>query len=150
MIQGLFETHLAVTSLEKAIDFYENTLGLQKCHVDTTRRIAFFWIGKPQEAMLGLWENASGIFDRRHFSFRCNADTLLKNWRAYFRERDLQPYNFLENEEGPLVFAWMPAVAIYFKDPDGNELEFISILEGSPRPELGIISYAEWKRVSGT
>jgi lactoylglutathione lyase len=43
-----------------------------------------------------------------------------------------------------MVFAWMPAVAIYFNDPDGHSLEFIAILPGKPRPELGVISFDEW------
>jgi lactoylglutathione lyase len=41
-------------------------------------------------------------------------------------------------------FAWMPALAIYFNDPDGHVLEFIAILEGEARPNLGVISYEDW------
>ena len=48
--------------------------------------------------------------------------------------------------ETPMVFSWMPALAIYFDDPDGHCLEFISILEGQPKPELGIITFDEWER----
>jgi len=44
----------------------------------------------------------------------------------------------------PMVFAWMPAVSIYFNDPDGNSLEFISMLDGEGKPELGVLSYADW------
>lgn len=43
-----------------------------------------------------------------------------------------------------MVFAWMPALAIYFKDPDGHDLEFIAILEGEGKPELGVINYEKW------
>jgi len=46
-----------------------------------------------------------------------------------------------------MVFAWMPAVAIYFEDPDGHELEFIAVLDGEPRPELGVISYHDWEKL---
>jgi len=46
-----------------------------------------------------------------------------------------------------MVFAWMPSIAIYFDDPDGNVLEFIAILEGKGRPELGIISYEHWQQL---
>ena len=57
----------------------------------------------------------------------------------------MPPYNFLKDEtEKPMVFAWMPAIAIYFNDPDGNVLEFIAVLEGGAKPELGVISYEEW------
>ncbi len=43
-----------------------------------------------------------------------------------------------------MVFAWMPAIAIYFNDPDGHQLEFIAILAGKGQPALGVISYDEW------
>jgi hypothetical protein len=46
-----------------------------------------------------------------------------------------------------MVFAWMPAISIYFDDPDGHSLEFIGILEGKSRPENGIISYERWKEI---
>ncbi len=56
MIKGLYETHLFVENLERSIDFYSNVLGLQQCYYEEERRVAFFRIGKPKEAMLGLWE----------------------------------------------------------------------------------------------
>jgi len=33
-----------------------------------------------------------------------------------------------------MVFAWVPALALYFDDSDGNQLEFIHILEGESKP----------------
>jgi lactoylglutathione lyase len=42
----------------------------------------------------------------------------------------------------------MPAIAIYFDDPDGNVLEFIAVLPGEAKPELGIVSYKEWQEKS--
>ena len=63
----------------------------------------------------------------------------------FLNEKGLKPYNFLnDGTDKPMVFAWMPAIAIYFKDPDGHELEFISVLNGEAKPELGVISYEEW------
>jgi len=55
MIKGLYETHIFVESLERSVNFYTNVLGLIKSHDDDNRRIAFLWIGKPKEYMLGLW-----------------------------------------------------------------------------------------------
>jgi hypothetical protein len=49
-----------------------------------------------------------------------------------------------------MVFAWMPAIAIYFRDPDNHELELISMLPQKPRPELGIISYEDWLSLHDT
>jgi lactoylglutathione lyase len=40
----------------------------------------------------------------------------------------------------------VPAIAIYFNDPDGHYLEFIEILDGNGRPELGVIPYDEWTK----
>jgi len=148
MIKGLYETHLFVGNLEKSIDFYANLLGLELCHFEAERRIAFFWVGKPTEAMLGLWEKSKGEIDKRHFAFRCDADDVLSKSIDFLKERNLKPYNFLnDGTERPMVFCWMPAIAIYFNDPDGNQLEFISILDGKARPELGVISYEEWLKL---
>lgn len=38
----------------------------------------------------------------------------------------------------------MSAISIYFNTPNGHSLEFIGILEGEGRPELGVISYEKW------
>lgn len=145
MIKGLYETHLFVESLEVSVDFYTNVLGLKQCYFDEERRIAFFWIGKPKEAMLGLWEKPKSEIDRRHFAFACDKEFVLSKATEFLNGHRLKPYNFLKDEtDKPMVFAWMPAIAIYFNDPDGHDLEFIAVLEGESRPELGVISYEEW------
>ncbi len=145
MIKGLFETHLYVESLERAVSFYKDTLGLQQCYYEEGRRCAFFWIGNPKEAMLGLWEKPKAEIDIRHFAFCCDADFIVNESIEYLKARNLKPYNFLKNgDERPMVFAWMPAVAVYFTDPDQHVLEFIAILKGEARPELGVISYEDW------
>ena len=145
MIKGLFETHLYVEDLEKSIDFYKNVLGLEQCGYEAGRKIAFFWIGKPKEAMLGLWEKPKAEIDNRHFAFRCDLDDVLNKSVDFLNSKNLKPYNFLkDNSDKPMVFAWMPALAIYFNDPDGHVLEFIAILDGEARSELGVIGYEDW------
>ncbi|MGN7783588.1 VOC family protein [Niabella sp. 22666] len=145
MIQGLYETHLFVENLETSIHFYENVLGLTPCYFEEERRIAFFWVGKPREAMLGLWEKPKSQIYSQHFAFRCDEDFILNKAVDFLNERNLRPYNFLKDgSHQPMVFAWMPAIAIYFNDPDGHQLEFISVLEGEPKPELGVITYDNW------
>jgi len=147
MIKGIYETHINVENLETSIEFYQNVLGLEKCGYNDERRIAFFWVGKPQEYMLGLWEKPKSEIVKMHFAFRCDKEDILNNSISFLKERKLNPYNFLkDNNEIPMVFSWMPALAIYFDDPDGHCLEFISILEGQPKPELGIITFDEWER----
>ena len=145
MIKGLFETHIYVEDLERSIKFYSNILGLTQCHYEADRRIAFFWIGAPKQAMLGLWEKPKEEVDIRHFAFNCSIDYVLNKSVDFLKSQNLKPYNFLKDgSEQPMVFAWMPALAIYFKDPDGHALEFISILDGDAMPELGVISYQDW------
>lgn len=145
MIKGLFETHLFVEDLERSTDFYKNILGLTPCGYNEERRLAFFWVGEPKSAMLGLWEKPKEEIDTRHFAFKCEVDDVLNQSIDFLKARNLQPYNFLKNgDEKPMVFAWMPAIAIYFKDLDGHDLEFIAMLEGEGKPELGVISYEEW------
>lgn len=144
MIKGLYETHIQVSNLENAISFYTQVLGLKLAHQDKNRRIAFLWMGKDKDFMLGLWEQKENL-QTRHFAFSVDKENLLNKSVEFLKNKNLMPYNFLKNEnEKPMVFAWMPALAIYFNDPDGNQLEFISILEGEGKPELGVLSYEEW------
>lgn len=145
MINGLYETHLEVRNLEKAIAFYRDVLELELALVENGRRIAFFWIGKAKEFMLGLWEKAEGEVHSRHFAFRCDQAFILHEASAWLEARGLKPYNFLKDGSNrPMIFAWMPALAIYFNDPDGNVLEFIAVMEGEGQPGLGVLSYEEW------
>jgi len=146
MIRGLFETHLYVRNLQRSVAFYRDLPGLEYCYSDSERNIAFFWIGAPQKAMLGLWQMPEEQVQPRHFAFECNAAWVLEQSVSFLNERNIACYNFLKDGiERPMVFAWMPAVSIYFDDPDGHSLEFIGILPGHAKPELGVISYDEWQ-----
>jgi len=145
MIKGLFETHLYVEDLERSIDFYKNKMGLTQCGYNDDRRVVFFWIGAPRQAMLGLWEKPKAEIDIRHFAFQCEVEDVLNKSVDFLKARNLSPYNFLKDgKDKPMVFAWMPAIAIYFNDPDGHVLEFIAILDGEARPDLGVVSYEDW------
>lgn len=144
MIKGLYETHVQVSDLENAIEFYTKVLGLELAHKEEKRKIAFLWIGKNKESMLGLWEQKENL-QTRHFAFTVDKEDILNYSVEFLKNKNLKPYNFLKDGiEKPMVFAWMPALAIYFNDPDGNQLEFISVLEGDGKPELGVLSYEEW------
>jgi len=148
MIKGLFETHLFVENIDRSIAFYGNTLGLKQCHYESERRVAFFWIGKDKQSMLGLWEKPKNEIHSRHFAFECEADWIINESVPYLKERELNFWNFLKDEtERPMVFAWIPAIAIYFSDPDGHSLEFIGHLKGKSKPENGVISYDKWQKL---
>src|SRR3954447_12567920 len=146
MIKGLFETHINVSSLERSMNFYGKVLGLELGRYEEERRVAFYWLGKWGEAMLGIWEKPPEQVLQQHFAFRCEINDILNLSVKYLQQRNLPFHNFLnDGTERPMVFAWMPAISIYFNDPDNHSLEFIAMLPGKPKPELGIISYEEWK-----
>ncbi len=56
LFRGLFETHVQVKDLEKAMRFYGDVLGLEIGLRETERRVAFYWIGGKGRTVLGLWE----------------------------------------------------------------------------------------------
>jgi lactoylglutathione lyase len=58
-VQGLFETHLTVSNLQKSITFYQDIVGLKLALEVSERNAAFFWIGKSKSSMLGLWSIGS-------------------------------------------------------------------------------------------
>lgn len=150
MIKGLYETHLFVEQLERSIEFYGKVLELKQCHFEAERRAAFFWIGKDKQAMLGLWEKPKEEIDIRHFAFECEPEWVLNESVNYLKSRNLQCWNFLnDGTDQPMVFAWVPAVAIYFADPDGHALEFIGVLAGEGRPAHGVVSYERWLELDG-
>ena len=145
MILGLFETHVNVTDLERSMQFYGETLRLELGRYEEERCVAFYWLGDRGEAMLGIWEKPAHEVQRQHFAFRSSLKHILKA-QNYLEDRRLEPRNFLnDGTKQPMVFAWMPAIALYFQDPDGHSLEFISIIKGKPRPELGVMTLEAWE-----
>lgn len=147
MIQGLFETHINVTDLERSVAFYRDVMELAVAYEQPERKVTFFWIGGHNQFMLGVWEVPADQIQRQHFAFRISVDDM-RHVKQHLLDKGLSPRNFLNDEtQDPMVFAWMPAVAIYFKDPDGHSLEYIAPLDGEPRPELGVIAWDEWERL---
>ena len=148
MITGIYETHLKVENLERSRQFYGKTLELEECAYEEERHSAFYWVGGRTVGMLGLWEER-GPIKSQHFAFRISVEDMLSKAVPFLKERHLQPRNFLEDgTERPMVFAWMPAISIYFYDPDGHDLEFIAMIPDKPRPEAGIITWEEWQKLT--
>ncbi|MNW29124.1 Metallothiol transferase FosB 2 [compost metagenome] len=148
MIQGLFETHINVSDLDRASEFYQHVLGLPLAYEDA-RRCRFYWLGEPRKAMLGLWEKKPEHIIRQHFAFETSIEHM-RHIVPWLKERGIEARNFLDDgTDEPLVCGWVPAVSIYFRDPDGHNLEFIAILPDEPQPELGVIAWEEWEKKHG-
>src|SRR5204862_2144624 len=78
-----------------------------------------------------------------HVAFDVAVDDVLAAPRT-LRERGVEPLSFFgEPADEPSVIGWMPAAAVYFRDPDGHLLEYLAMLDGPPRPELGIRPWAQ-------
>jgi lactoylglutathione lyase len=148
-IHALFEGHVTVSALPRAMAFYGNALGLELAQFLPERRVAFYWIGGRGTSMLGLWEvGAVPLRQSVHLAFRVSLDDLLRVPQD-LHNAAIAPLDFEGNPtEKPVVLAWMPAAALYFHDPDGNLLEFLAMLDDKPRPELGVASWDEWTEVS--
>ena len=97
--------------------------------------------------MLGLWEKPKEEIDLRHFAFECDTGWILNDSVDFLKSHNLNFWNFLQDDnEKPMVFCWMPALSIYFSDPDGHYLEFIAILPGKAKSdeEKRVVTYEQW------
>lgn len=144
-IQGLFETHLTVSNLQRSIKFYQDIVGLQLALEVSDRNAAFFWIGDSKHSMLGLWSFGSVPMGLNlHIAFEVTLDNLLEASNR-LKSNGITSLSFFGEETSePSVIGWMPAAAIYFRDPDNHLIEYLTMLDHNPRPDLGIIPWSEW------
>jgi lactoylglutathione lyase len=142
---GLFETHLTVSDVARSVAFYRDIVGLQTAYELPERGGAFMWIGGPGEAMLGLWSIGSApIGLALHIAFKSSLESVLGAC-ARLRGQKVTPLSFFTTETTePSVIGWMPAAAVYFRDPDGHLIEYLAMLDEPPRPEAGIVSWSDW------
>jgi lactoylglutathione lyase len=142
----LFEVHLTVRNLDVAIGFYRDILGFNLAHVTSDHQAAFVWIGCDRQAMLGIWATGPAPQSvKLHTAFRVSlADVLAAP--DFLRNAGITPLDFDGRPTDlPVVLAWMPAAAIYFRDPDGHLLEYIAMLPHEPRPDGGVVSWRAWE-----
>ena len=145
-ILGIYETHLTVENLDRSIAFYRDIVGLELGARFEERKIAFFWVDDKRTGMLGLWETGTGPLKMRlHIALRMTKENLLRAPAALVHH-GVQPLGFKgEPVTEPIVIGWMPALSVYFSDPDGHSIEFINVLEDAPDPTFGMQTYSRWR-----
>jgi catechol 2,3-dioxygenase-like lactoylglutathione lyase family enzyme len=129
--------------------FYGERMGLEFAYLVESRRIAFYWIGGAGNAMLGIWEVPSEKWQRSHFAFTIREEQI-EEALAGLRAAGIEVVDFFgEPTDDPSVHCWMPAVGIFFRDPDNNSLELVAMLSDPPRPDLTTLKLSEWRGMRG-
>jgi lactoylglutathione lyase len=146
-VSGLFEAHLPVADVQRAIRFYRQVVGLEVAYEVPDRGAVFLWIGEPGGAMLGLWSLGTAPMGMRlHIAFSVGLDEIRTAPEA-LAAAGVTPLSFFgEPADEPSVIGWMPAAAVYFRDPDDHMLEYLTMLDEPPRPEAGITTWSNWLR----
>ncbi len=82
-----------------------------------------------------------------HLAFTSDLQDLLEA-PARLRSAGVVPLDFdgVPTEE-PVVLSWMPAASLYFRDPDGNLLELLTMLDDAPQGELGVVAWSRWNEI---
>ena len=145
-IGGLWETHITVSDLDRSIAFYRDVVGLTLAHTVPERHVAFFWIGAPRQAMLGLWcIHTMPMGVRLHYAFQVSLEHAIASIAA-LRDAGLQPLSGTGRViEEPEVIPWIPSASVYFQDPDGHSLEFIAMLPDAAEPRAPHMLLSEWR-----
>jgi lactoylglutathione lyase len=99
--------------------------------------------------MLGLWEQGSMPMGMRlHVAFTVSLEEILAAPER-LAAHGVEPRSFFGQPTGePSVIGWMPAAAVYFRDPDDHQLEYLTMLEGPARTEFGVVPWSEWPGAS--
>lgn len=141
-----------MSDLGRSVAFYRDALGLPLALEVPERAAAFLWVGDRERSMLGLWSLGSAPMGLSlHVAFDVALDDLLEAPER-LRANGVTPLTFFGEETAePSVIGWMPAAAVYFRDPDGHLLEYLAILDQEPQPERGIRPWSQWiERSSST
>jgi lactoylglutathione lyase len=147
----LYETHLPVPDPEVAQKFYVEIVGLKFAHRDLTRDIVFLWAGDDRRSMLGLWGSTTIYgrdFHKCHVAFHVSMTELLAVGKR-LNSANIRTQNFAgEDTTEPSVIGWMPSAQLYFTDPNGHSLEFITLLDEASEPDF-VGSLSQWKQRQG-
>src|SRR5207244_13127352 len=81
---------------------------------------------------------------RCHFAIAVSLSELLAAGKR-LNDLGVSTHNFAGDETTePSVIGWMPSAQLYFRDPDGHSLEFITMLDETPNPSFNG-SLSAWK-----
>jgi len=144
----LYETHVPVVSTEASARFYQDVVGLTFAYRDPGRDVVFLWIGPDRRSMLGLWGPGT-VYGRHrhkcHFAMAVSLPELLAVGER-LKGLGVPTRNFFgEETTEPFVIGWMPSAQLYFSDPDGHALEYITLLDEAP--DAGFIgSLSSWRQ----
>ena len=152
---GLYEVHLPVTDVGRAIDFYETKLGFELGFGERSGSSALLlYSDGDRRWMLGLFRVDKVVHRQpaeHHISFRV-AEEDVDRMVPYLLDRGIEPVHPPHapvqgpmNE--PIVHGWMPAAAVFFRDPDGHLLELLAELTDAPRPDVSYQALHEWRLV---
>jgi lactoylglutathione lyase len=144
-VRRLFESHLTVSDLERSVEFYRDLVGLPLALEAPERDAAFFWVGQAGDSLLGLWSLGSAPLGLiLHVAFEVAINDLLDAPKR-LEAQGITPLSFFGVQTNePSVIGWMPAASLFFRDPDGHLLEYLTMLDGKLRPDLGILPWSEW------
>ena len=156
--KNIFEIHLSVSDRKISTEFYERVFGFTVArHIDT-RDITFLWMNGEKSEMIGLWgpdcPDPPMSRGKSHIAFRLPSEEVIEAPKVLHglgitpldEDKSSIPFLNYKPTDEAVVLCWMPAVSIYFHDPDGHSLEFISMLQESPDTELGVVSFSEWMK----
>ena len=146
-----------MTDLERSIAFYVDKLGFELGIASPDGQGALLLYSEGASRwMLGLFR-VDAIAHRHpaeyHISFRVSAMDV-NEMIPFLQDRGIEPAHPSSSPmEGrmtePIVHGWMPAAAVFFRDPDGHLLELIAELTDEPRPDFVYRPLSEWRACVG-
>ncbi|HSR42285.1 MAG TPA: VOC family protein [Longimicrobiales bacterium] len=149
---GLYEVHLPVRSVARSVQFYVEKLGFRVGTTDGDRGALLRYARDGTRWMLGLFR-VDEVVHRHpaeyHVALRV-PEQQVDRMIGYLRDRDIEPLHPvhapLQGVMGePIVHGWMPAAAVFFRDPDGHLLELVAELDEEPRPDFVYRTLTEWR-----
>lgn len=120
-IRGLYEIAIPVRRLEPAEAFYRDVLGLEVGIRDEKRNWLFLRAGRG--AGMVVLQERDGEIPTYHFAFTLDVADLERAAGA-LREAGVPTM-------GPIFHAWIPGTSLYFRDPDGHDLELFAPSDGT-------------------